>query len=230
MKVDLVSPIIALLVLYLSLSPLAAEAENAKVGDVPESIRDFVAMAPAALFYTEDELSEEAKAALVKGGFKRTRSFNCSKWGVASESRERLVLQSCADSWVVVQLYRYSNPHKDKRVIVAINSVRSSGRAGDLELFIVTGRGDSFKPLSQQQRSEIGIDVLTEDDFVAVEERFPAGDAQPVSLTLAESGALIGELQTWMDPRWESRNQAFEISFVWRGQRFERVKKRVGGS
>jgi hypothetical protein len=204
-----------------------AQAQSSKAARLPERARDFVAMAPAELFYTEDEMSEEAKAKLVKGGFKRTKSFNCLAWGVASESRNRIVLQICSDSWVVVQLYHDTGSHKDKRVIVAVNSVRSSGRASDLELFSVSGDGDSFKPMSQQERAALGVESLTEDDFLANEERFPVGEALPVGLTVSESGELVGELQTWMDPRWESRRQLFENRFVWRGERFERVKTKA---
>lgn len=204
-----------------------AQAQSSKAAQLPERARDFVTMAPAELFYTEDEMSEEAKANLVKGGFKRTRSFNCSSWGVAAESSDRIVLQSCSDSWVVVQLYRDTGSHKGKRVIAAVNSVRSSGRASDLELFSVSGVGDTFKPLGQQERAALGIESLTEDDFVANEDRFPAGDAQPVGLTLSDSGELVAEPQSWMDPRWEARRQLFENRFVWRGERFERLKTRA---
>ena len=191
------------------------------------SPRDFVKSAPANLFYTDDEMSSTDKDALVKGGFKRTSIFDCSAWGVSEEGADRLVMQYCSDSSVTVHVYR-DTVDRDV-VIVAVASVRASGKAGDLSLFrIVKSHGD-FKPLSQQQLSDLGIVPLTENDFLKDSERFPVGQAQPVKLSLGDNGDLKGELFTWMDPRWETRTQRFDVYFAWEGKKFSKSKRDLNG-
>ena len=185
--------------------------------------RDFIKAAPPELFFTDDEMTIEQKDALVKGGFKRVPVFDCSAWGVSEESADRLMLQYCSDSSVTVHVYRDSAD--TDLVLVAVSSVRSSGRAGDLSLFrIAKGSGD-FKPLTQSQLGELGIAPLTENDFLKESSRFAVGQAQPVRLSLGERGELKGELYTWMDPRWESRHQSYEVSFIWDGKRFSKLRK-----
>jgi hypothetical protein len=189
------------------------------------SPRDFIKAAPPELFFTDDEMSKDQKDALVKGGFKRVPVFDCSTWGVSEESADRLMLQYCSDSSVTVHVY-HDAVDKDL-ALVAVSSVRSSGRAGDLALYrMIKGSGD-FKPLTQSQLRELGILPLTENDFLKEADRFAVGQAQPVKLSLGEKGDLRGELYTWMDPRWETRHQAYEVSFVWDGNKFAKVRREV---
>lgn len=176
--------------------------------------------APADLFYTEDEMSEDEKRAMVKSGFKKRDEFDCSAWGVAEEKPDRLVLQYCADSSVTVQVYLESPDVKS--AIVAVSSVRASGRAGNLSLFKAAKGQKEFMALTDAQMREIGLVQLTENDFLKDAQRFPASEAQGVRLTLGERGELRGEPDTWMDPRWESRQQAFEVAFVWGQGKFNR--------
>jgi hypothetical protein len=189
------------------------------------SPRDFVSAAPADLFYTEDEMSAEEKQALVKSGFKKRDEFDCSAWGVAEETPDRLVLQYCADSSVTVQVYR--DAPDAKSVLVAVSSVRASGRAGNLSLFKATKDQKEFVALTDTQLREIGVLQLTENDFLKDAQRFPASEAQGVRLTLGEKGELRGEPDTWMDPRWEARQQAFEVAFVWGKGRFSRQNNEI---
>jgi len=189
------------------------------------SPRDFIKAAPPELFFTDDEMSKDQKDALVKGGFKRVPVFDCSTWGVSEESADRLMLQYCSDSSVTVHVY-HDAVDKDL-ALVAVSSVRSSGRAGDLALYrMIKGSGD-FKPLTQSQLLELGISPITENDFLKEADRFAVGQAQPVKLSLGEKGDLKGELYTWMDPRWETRHQAYEVSFVWDGNKFSKVRRGV---
>jgi hypothetical protein len=191
------------------------------------SPRDFVSSAPAELFYTEDEMSEEEKRVLVRGGFKKKVKFDCSAWGVAAESSDRIVLQYCADSFVVVHVFR--GLRDPKSALVAVSSVRASGRASDLTMFRASKGQKEFAPLTQQQLAELGVRELTENDFLKEAQRFSPGEAQPVRLALSDSGELHGELMTWMDPRWEDREQAYEVAFVWRQGSFEQVKRDISG-
>jgi hypothetical protein len=195
-----------------------AEAEN-------YSPRDFIKAAPPELFFTDDEMTKEQKDALVKGGFKRVPTFDCSAWGVSEESADRLMLQYCSDSSVTVHVYH--NAADKDFVLVAVSSVRSSGRAGELSLFkMMNGSGD-FKPLTESDLGALGITGLTENDFLKETERFAVGQAQPVKLSLGEKGELKGELYTWMDSRWETRHQRYEVSFVWDGKRFSKLKREL---
>jgi len=189
------------------------------------SPRDFVSGAPADLFYTEDEMSAEEKQALVKGGFKKRDEFDCSAWGVAEETADRLVLQYCADSSVTVQVYR--DVPDAKSVLVAVSSVRAGGRASNLSLFKAAKDQKEFVPLTDAQLREIGVTQLTENDFLKDAQRFSASEAQGVRLTLGEKGELRGEPDTWMDPRWETRQQAFEVAFVWDRGRFSRQSRDI---
>jgi len=187
--------------------------------------RDFIKAAPPELFFTDDEMTAEQKDALVKGGFKRAPIFDCSTWGVSEESVNRLILQYCSDSSVTVHVY-HDSADKDL-VLVAVSSVRSSGRAGDLSLFRITKGSGDFKPLTQAQLGDLGITPLTENDFLKESNRFAVGQAQPVRLSLGEKGELKGELYTWMDPRWETRHQSYEVSFIWDGKSFSKLRKEV---
>jgi len=189
------------------------------------SPRDFVKAAPAELFYTDDEMSEEEKQALVKNGFKKKKQFDCSAWGVAEESKDRMVLQYCSDSSVTVQVYRTTTD--PKAALVAVLSSRGSGRSSDLALFQVTTGQEEFAPLSTAQLSSIGVTALTENDFLKDDQKFPAQDAQAARLTLAEDSTLRGELNNWMDPRWEHRSEAYEIAFAWNNGRFELRKNEI---
>ena len=98
------------------------DLDYARAQSVP---RDFVAAAPAALFYTEDEMSENEKAALVKSRFK-SKTFDCSRWGVAAETDSCLVLKYCQDSSITVRSYRL--PVGLDESIIVVQSSRSSGR------------------------------------------------------------------------------------------------------
>jgi hypothetical protein len=75
---------------------------------------------------------------------------------------------------------------------------------------------------------QLGIEQLTENDFLKPEQRFPAHEAQVVGLELSDKGELQGRLETWMDPRWEHRSEAFSVKFVWSEGRFHKVLEKVG--
>jgi hypothetical protein len=185
--------------------------------------RDFLAAAPASLFYTEDEMSEEAKVALVTARVRKPDSFDCSEWGISAESLESLVLQFCADSAVTIRSYRATG--QDKQSIVIVESSRSSGRATDLSVYRFMKGQQTFTPLSAGELAQIGIEPITENDFLAPKDRFPQQDSQPVSLALTESGELEGRPVVWMDPRWQHRKAAFSVRFVWSEGRFKKAVK-----
>jgi hypothetical protein len=195
-----------------------AQAENVA--------REFFKAAPATLFYTEDEMSEEDKAALIKAGFTRAKSFDCSAWGVAEETSSTLVLQYCADSSVTVRSYRV--PARPDESVIVLQSSRSSGHANDLSVFRFKKGQQAFVALLQEELSKLGIDRLTENDFLEPEQRFALDEARTVGLELSEKGELLGRLITWMDPRWEHRKEAFSVKFVWSEGRFKRVREKVG--
>jgi hypothetical protein len=196
-------------------------------GAQAESItREFFKAAPATLFYTEDEMSETDKEALIKGGFKKVRSFTCSGWGVAEESSSSLVLQYCADSSVTLRSYRGSTQSEES--VIVVQSSRSAGRANDLSVFRFRKGQHAFVALSQEELSKLGIEQLTENDFLEPEQRFPPHEAQVVRLELSEKGELQGRLMTWMDPRWEHRSEAFSVKFVWSDGRFKKVLEKLG--
>lgn len=198
--------------------PLGSNVLEAQTGP-----RDFLAAAPATLFYTEDEMSEETKAALAKARVKKPESFDCSEWGIASESPESLVLQFCADSAVTVRSYR--SPKREGQSVVIVESSRSSGRANDLSVFRFAKGQQAFAPLTVHELAEIGIGPITENDFLAPQDRFPQHDSKTVSLALTEAGELEGRPVTWMDPRWEHRKESFSVKFVWSDGRFKKVVK-----
>ena len=210
--------LIVLLFSYL----LVARVVDAQVGP-----REFFKAAPADLFYTEDEMSERDKAAVIKGGFRITKRFNCSVWGVAKETKDSLSLQYCDDSVVNVRVFR-SNALLDDAV-VAVESSRSSGRASDLNFFRFKKGQQNFSPLTIEELKALGIEPLTENDFLDDSQKFAPGEDGAVRLVLNESGDLSGELMTWMDPRWEQRRQAYTVQFVWSGGQFVRRKERLKG-
>jgi hypothetical protein len=185
------------------------------------SVRDFISAAPAVLFYTDDEMSEDEKRVLVKKGFKKRESFNCSEWGVERESKNLMVLKYCQDSEVSVRLFPVQGTASD--VVVGVESSRASGRSVDLSWFKVSAGKSSFEPLTSDQLKQIGLEMLNENDFLAEPQRFPADQAEPAWLELTEEGTVGAFIHTWMDPRWEHRHKAFSITFNWDGSRF--VKK-----
>jgi hypothetical protein len=192
----------------------------------PLSPREFVRAAPAALFYTEDEMSEEEKKTLLQSMNPRRKKFNCSSWGISQENKERLVMQRCTDSRVIVQLYQ--NEADQQNTLVAVASERGSGRSSELAFFTFSqGQKDPPQQLTEAQLQKIGLTPLTENDFLLDKERFPLAEAEPVPISLGDSGELIGNLDVWMNPRWEQRSQAYEVQFKWKNGRFERIATAV---
>lgn len=199
------------------------DLDYARAQSVP---RDFVAAAPAALFYTEDEMSENEKAALVKSRFKRIKTFDCSRWGVAAETDSSLVLKYCQDSSITVRSYRL--PVGLDESIIVVQSSRSSGRANDISVFKFKRGQRAFEPLSSDKLAELGLEQITENDFLEPSQRFPPQEALPVGLELSEEGDLQGRPVTWMDPRWAHRREAFSVKFVWVDGRFKKVLEKAG--
>ena len=185
------------------------------------SPRAFFKAAPPSTFYTEDEMSEADRAGIVRSGFKPQVKFTCEKWGVADETPSSLLLKNCADSSVRIQVY----PSTSGDSVVAVESNRSSGRAVNIAFFKVAAGSNSIKPIPSSELTSIGIDPLTENDFLQAKDHFKASENEVVSLYIENDGSLAGGLSTWMNPRWEKRQQAYSVSFTWTGQRFELSKK-----
>jgi hypothetical protein len=184
------------------------------------SPRDFFTNAPAELFYTEDEMSEEDKAAVVKKGFKKAKDFECTAWGVASESKDALTLKYCEDSDVTVRVF----PIKDspKQPLVVVQSSRSSGRAVHLEWFKVSQGAESFKPLTEEQLKQFGLERPQPSDFMAKGNALPEGAPPLVKMELDEEGRVSSFIHTWMEPQWEHKQPDFSFLFIWGGARFTR--------
>jgi hypothetical protein len=184
------------------------------------SPRDFFTSAPSELFYTDDEMSEEDKAAVLKKGFKKVEQFNCSAWGVAAESKDTLTLKYCADSEVIVRVY----PVKDapKQPLVAVQSVRASGRAVDLAWFKVSGGPDSFAPLTEEQLKKFGLERPPAIDFMAKGNPLPEGGPPTINMELDDEGRVSSSIYTWMEPQWANQEPDFSFKFVWEGSRFTR--------
>jgi hypothetical protein len=203
----------------LVISLLSAVLPEQCWGETPA--RDFFSAAPAEFFYTDDEMSENAKALIVKQGFRISKRFDCSAWGVAHERPEILTLKICEDSSVTVRAYRSGASHDG--TIVVVSSSRSSGRANDLQLYRFVKGQTKFAPLTQDELKQIGLETITEGDFLAETEKLPPGESDQIQLTLAENGDLLAEPITWMNPRWENLHVRRSIRFVWHDGHF--VKK-----
>lgn len=188
------------------------------------SPRDFVIGAPAQTFYTEDTMTEGEKRSALNATFKRSDDSECQSWGVAEESSTSITLQMCPDSFVRVQLFRASSGD----TIVAVESNRSSGRAVDLNLFKVTSNTGVISELTKDQREALGLEEVTENDLLTDQMKFPAGIAERLTLGLDQEGRPTALLWTWMNPRWETRTQAYDIVFEWDGSRFQKTIKERG--
>lgn len=181
--------------------------------------RTFFTSAPISAFYTEDEMSETDRATIVREKFKPMVQFTCEKWGVAEETPTSLTLKNCADSSVRIQLY----PATSGDSVVAVESSRANGRAVDVAFFNVSS-DKAIKALAPSELRVIGIEPLTENDFLLEKDQFKPSENEIVRTYLERDGSLHGMLDTWMNPRWETRDQAYTVALRWNGQRFERIK------
>jgi hypothetical protein len=183
--------------------------------------RTFFTTAPISTFYTEDEMSEADRASIIRTQFKPLAKFTCKQWGVAEETPTSLILQNCADSSVRIQVY----PATSGDSVVAVESSRSNGRAVDVAFFKVSS-GDVIKKISSSSElNTIGIEPLTENDFLLEKDHFKPSENEVVRMYVEQDGSLHGILNTWMNPRWETREQAYSVTLSWNGQRFEKNKK-----
>lgn len=182
------------------------------------SPREFFAMAPASIFYTEDQMSDGDKAAIIKNGFKATTTFSCKAWGVAEETSQSLILRYCKDSFVRIRVY----PTTGQDTIVIVQSARSSGRASDLQFFRVSVGSKELSTIPADKLQTIGIEPVTENDLVTKENKFKEGEAESAHLLLDDDGRLRVNVDTWMNPRWAEREIAYDVVFDWSGDRFQK--------
>lgn len=188
------------------------------------SPRDFVTKAPAQTFYTEDTMTESEKRSALNSTFKPSDDSDCQSWGVAEESSTSISLRMCPDSFVRVQLFRAVSGD----TIVAVESNRASGRAVDLTFFNVTSKTGAISELTKNQREALGLEDVTENDLLSDRMKFPAGTEERLDLGLDQDGRPTALVWTWMNPRWETKTQAFDIFFEWDGSRFrKKSEKRV---
>ena len=186
--------------------------------DAQFSPRDFFEIAPASIFYTEDEMSAADKAAIIKHGFKTTKSFSCTAWGVAEETAESLMLRHCKDSFVRIRVY--TSPGQEPVVIV--QSARSSGRATDLQFFRVKVGSKELFPIPHDKLATIGVEPVSENELVTEKDKFTESEVEKTSLILDDDGDLRANADTWMNPRWETRDIAYDVKFQWTGTRFQK--------
>ena len=182
------------------------------------SPRDFFRAAPASTFYTEDEMSDAEKAAIIKDEFKHTTSFTCSAWGVAQETPQSLLLKYCQDSFVGIHVY----PSTSRDPVVIVESSRSSGRASSLQFFVVKARSQQITMLPPDKLRTIGIESVTENDLVTEHDKFKDDEVEKATMLLDEDGRIRASVDTWMNPRWEQREIAYDIVFEWNGERFQK--------
>ena len=188
------------------------------------SPRDFLSQAPAETFYTEDSMTEEQKRAALRSAPQPPPRFDCETWGIAEQSLTSLVLQICPDSFVRIQLFRQASGD----TIAAVESNRSAGRAVDLNFFKVVGNTGAITKLSDGDLTALGLVEVSENDLLPEDMKFPSGTAEILKLGLDTAGRPTGLVSTWMNPRWETKTQAFDIVFEWDGARFrKKVEKRT---
>jgi hypothetical protein len=182
------------------------------------SARDFFIYAPASTFYTEDEMSNEDKTAIIKKGFQALHSFSCSEWGVAEETSQSLMLRYCKDSFVSIRVY----PSTVRAPVVVVQSSRSSGRASDLQFFRVNIRSKKLTNIPPHRLQTIGIEPVTENELISETDKFKNSAAEKAALLLDDDGSLRASVDTWMNPRWQNRELAYNVIFVWNGARFQK--------
>jgi hypothetical protein len=182
------------------------------------SARDFFIYAPASTFYTEDEMSDEDKTAIIKKGFKATHSFSCSEWGVTEETSHLLTLRYCTDSFVSIRVYlsTVGDP------VVIVQSSRSSGRVSDLQFFGINVRSKKLTNIPPHRLQTIGIEPVTDNELVIETDKFKNSAAENAALVLDDDGNLRASVDTWMNPRWQNRELAYNVIFVWNGARFQK--------
>ena len=185
------------------------------------SARELFSIAPTELFFTEDELSDSDRHAVLHSTPFPGRTFNCERWGISEESLSSLALRICHDSFVRIQLFRETSG----TTIVAIESNRSSGRAVDLRFFQVAGSNHSMVPLSPSHIRAQGLEQVSENDLLMENDHFPVAEAQSVPLRLDEEGRPKATVVTWNAPRWAYRTAAFDVIFEWDGAHF--IKRSV---
>lgn len=191
--------------------PLASDAR------AEFSPRDFFKKAPASVFYTEDEMTESDKQAVIKSDFKIQSSFSCDAWGVAEESPRSLTLQYCRDSSVLV----YTFPKNNGDVVVAVQSARGGGRSVDLAFYSMAVGSPAVVRIPNDARESLGLTPVTDNDFLK-NDAFKPEEVEVAPLTLESDGILRASAQTWMNPKWKDKTEAFQVAFIWNGSRFEK--------
>lgn len=181
------------------------------------SPRDFFKKAPASIFYTEDEMTESDKQAVIMSNFKTQSSFSCDAWGVADETPRSLTLQYCRDSSVLV----YTFPKKNGDLVVAVQSTRAGGRAADLALYSMAVGSQAVVRIPNDATESLGLTTVTDNDFLK-DDAFRPEEVEVAPLTLEPDGILRAYAQTWMNPKWQDKQEAFQISFTWDGDRFQK--------
>jgi hypothetical protein len=206
------------------LAPIMFMLSFSTTASAEYSPRDFLSQAPAETFYTEDSMTEDQKRAVLASAPNPPPTFNCEAWGIAEQSPNSLVLQICPDSFVRIQLFRQTSGD----TIVAVESNRSAGCAVDLTFFKVVGNTGAITKLSDGDLTALGLVQVSENDLLPEDMKFPSGKAEILKLGLDTAGRPTALVSTWMNPRWETKTQAFDIVFEWAGARFrKKVEKRT---
>jgi hypothetical protein len=183
------------------------------------SPRDFISQAPAEIFYTTDAMTENEKQGALRSYRQRSDIVECTAWGITEESPTALTLQRCPDSFIRIQLFRGVSGD----TIVAVESNRSMGRSCDLTFFNMASGTRMISEITEIHLQNLGLELVTENDLLTEEMKFPSGTARRLMLSLDETGCLWAKLWHWMDPRWETRTPAFDIVFRWDGSRFQKL-------
>jgi hypothetical protein len=106
--------------------------------------------------------------------------------------------------------------------LVAVQSVRGSGRAVDLAWFKVSGGPDSFTPLTEEQLKKFGLERPQAIDFMAKGNPLPEGGPPMIQMELNEEGRVHSFIYTWMERQWADKEPDFSFHFIWDGTRFTR--------
>ena len=185
------------------------------------SARDFFMAAPAATFHTEVDMTEPEKALIIKNKFQPLADSDYSKcldWGVPEESPHTMELKSCFDSSIRIRVFN-SIPGP---IVVAV--CVSMGQSSELDMYTVSLSEHTITNIPRDQLASIGIEKITENDFLSEESKFSESEALPAEIFMVHDGSIQAMVSSWMDPRWENKIITYDVSFVWDGVKFKKVR------
>ncbi len=190
------------------------------------TVRDFFAGLSSEFIATEDELTPEEKAEILRSGPERndavcpTDGTSSGAWYVPerTETPTSMQLRTCNGSSVVLRIYRKTS---GGYIGAVISVMGNHGQTQTFRFFEVSAAGRVGTEVSMES---MGIQPVRSNEFLTKAQSFPADEDSTVPLFDVGDGSLEAEPWTFNEPSWNEKDIVRQIRFVWDGSQF---RKRV---